>query len=213
MEQVMSGSSSQPKVNIRYRPIRLSASAGFLAFVVVLAMAFAAHAQQSKAPGTRVEEHCINGRDDDGDGRIDCDDSECRLKAVCITPIENCVNGRDDDQDGRIDCDDRDCEGLKVCVAPIELCTNGKDDDNDGRIDCEDRDCAGTSWCSKPASLENCSNGKDDDGDGLTDCADIDCAAAIACVESCQAEPPVSLDGPGKALLNPSRTLQPLQKK
>ena len=207
----MSGFYSKLKAAMPSNGVRVMLAA--LALAMAAPSAFLANAQQSKAPGTRAEENCINGRDDDGDGRIDCSDSECRLKAVCTAPIENCANGRDDDRDGKIDCDDSDCAGVSFCVAPVELCTNGKDDDRDGLADCKDSDCAGTSWCSSADPIENCSNGKDDDGDGRSDCADIDCAAAIGCVASCQAAPLPALVGPGKKLLAPSRTLEPLQKK
>ncbi|MGE4632985.1 MAG: hypothetical protein AAEJ47_08100, partial [Planctomycetota bacterium] len=47
-------------------------------------------------PGT---ENCTNGTDDDGDGLIDCEDSDCDLDPACVTPPENCSNGTDDDGD------------------------------------------------------------------------------------------------------------------
>ncbi|MBU7014412.1 MAG: hypothetical protein HXS43_06240 [Theionarchaea archaeon] len=91
-------------------------------------------------------EDCNNGRDDDGDGKIDCDDSDCRQHSDC----DPCR--RDSDSDGIKDCDD-DCPHEKEnydgyqdgdgCpdVVPNEDCNNGRDDDGDGKIDCDDSDC------------------------------------------------------------------------
>ena len=48
-------------------------------------------------------EDCDNGADDDGDGDVDCEDSDC---PACP---EICDNGIDDDRDGKADCRDLDC--------------------------------------------------------------------------------------------------------
>ncbi len=57
--------------------------------------------------GTNIE-NCSNGKDDDGDGLIDCADPDCA--SSCSTSDEVCGNGKDDDGDGLIDCADPDCE-------------------------------------------------------------------------------------------------------
>jgi len=57
-------------------------------------------------------EDCDNGADDDGDGDVDCDDSDC---PACP---EICDNGIDDDRDRDIDCDDEDCSEAEPCRAP-----------------------------------------------------------------------------------------------
>jgi len=103
---------------------------------------------------------CSNAIDDDGDGNIDCLDSECSALQVCKAPVpENtpatCANGLDDDQDGQIDCNDSGCSALQVCIPPKPpvpentnpLCSNGADDDLDGKIDCADSGCAGLPVC------------------------------------------------------------------
>jgi len=54
-------------------------------------------------------EDCDNGVDDDGDGDVDCEDSDC---PACP---EICDNAIDDDRDGDIDCDDEDCSGVEPC--------------------------------------------------------------------------------------------------
>jgi hypothetical protein len=52
-------------------------------------------------------EVCDNGVDDDGDGLVDCADSDCANNPVC--PTEICGNCIDDDGDGKIDYEDDDC--------------------------------------------------------------------------------------------------------
>lgn len=60
----------------------------------------------------RAEWTCDDGFDQDGDGAVDCDDSDCAR--ACRTP-EVCDNGVDDNDDGLIDCFDRDCSGAAEC--------------------------------------------------------------------------------------------------
>ena len=68
--------------------------------------------------GSPNPENCTNGTDDDGDGQIDCEDSDCDLDPACATPPENCSNGTDDDGDGLVDCNDPDCAADPNCQAP-----------------------------------------------------------------------------------------------
>jgi len=44
---------------------------------------------------------CTNGVDDDGDGRIDCDDPDC--SPFGTAPDNECCNGLDDNGDGQVD--------------------------------------------------------------------------------------------------------------
>ena len=62
-------------------------------------------------------EVCDNGIDDDGDGDIDCDDSECVADPYCAGTPEVCDNGIDDDLDGDVDCDDADCAADPYCAG------------------------------------------------------------------------------------------------
>eukprot|EP00479_Gromia_sphaerica_P011012 TRINITY_DN5267_c0_g1_i2.p1 TRINITY_DN5267_c0_g1~~TRINITY_DN5267_c0_g1_i2.p1 ORF type:complete len:309 (+),score=78.16 TRINITY_DN5267_c0_g1_i2:187-1113(+) len=84
------------------------------------------------------ETNCNNGVDDDDDGAVDCDDSECELDVACL--VEICGNHMDDDHDSLIDCYDDDCYGDPACTGQ-ETCDNGVDDDGDGDTDCDDSDC------------------------------------------------------------------------
>lgn len=71
----------------------------------------------SPGGGTPVEV-CNNGTDDDGDGAIDCADTDCSGDPSCTgTPVEDCTNGIDDDGDGAVDCLDSDCAGTPGCSS------------------------------------------------------------------------------------------------
>jgi hypothetical protein len=125
-------------------------------------------------------ENCTNGRDDDGDGRIDCLDTDCAWHNACLNVSEDCSNGRDDDGDNKIDCADFDCRNDPYCLGLTENCSNRIDDDADGLVDCNDPDCSAHSACWQTG--EYCNNHQDDDGDGLIDCDDPDCAAYSECL-------------------------------
>jgi len=63
-------------------------------------------------------EICDDGIDNDGDGRIDCEDeNSCAEFPACVEPPtgEVCDNGIDDNGDGLVDCFDADCATDPVC--------------------------------------------------------------------------------------------------
>jgi hypothetical protein len=129
-------------------------------------------------------ESCSNDVDDDGDGQVDCDDSDCTDSPACGTPTElSCDNALDDDGDGTTDCDDSDCADDPACGTPGSEtdCADGQDEDGDGATDCDDSDCANDAACQGPTSESACDDGLDDDGDGAIDCDDADCATDPAC--------------------------------
>ncbi|MDX9721020.1 MAG: trypsin-like serine protease [Myxococcota bacterium] len=158
-------------------------------------------------------EMCANGKDDDGDGDIDCDDAECATKVPCAKEL--CGNGLDDDGNGMVDCDDPVCHDQPSCIpedcgngiddngnfytdcadpacktaiqCQPEHCNNGIDDNGDGSTDCDDEDCVDAPECQPGAEL--CANGLDDDANGLTDCDDPACVEHV----SCQPQPLVEL--------------------
>ncbi len=100
---------------------------------------------------TNPNEDCINEVDDDQDGDIDCDDSDCASDPACQeTGGEDCGNGLDDDQDGDIDCADSDCNADPACQSnTAEDCVNNRDDDGDGDTDCFDSDCSDRAACQR----------------------------------------------------------------
>lgn len=114
------------------------------------------------------QEYCFDGRDNDGDGRIDCDDGDCAIQC------------------GHLD--------LPGATGFETICDDGIDNDSDGLIDCDDSNCLLFSPCvSTPAQPENCDNGLDDDGNGLTDCLDPLCYFAQSCRDAvCPALSPES---------------------
>ncbi len=104
-------------------------------------------------------EYCDNGIDDDGDGMIDCLDTDCNWLTICK-------------------------ENERHCGTPEEeCCSDGLDNDSDDWVDCADPDCA--IFCVEigcgGTKAVCCSDGQDSDADGLTDCADPDCAGIGSC--------------------------------
>ncbi|MEE3200297.1 MAG: PKD domain-containing protein [Planctomycetota bacterium] len=82
-------------------------------------------------------EICDNDRDDDGDGAIDCDDTDCADQALCV-PAEICDNVIDDDRDGDADCDDTDCADEAACAEPAGPRIVRGDSNSDGSINLTD---------------------------------------------------------------------------
>jgi hypothetical protein len=62
-----------------------------------------------------VAEQCGDGVDNDGNGKIDCEDPVCIASGQCV---ELCGNGLDDDYDDKVDCDDSDCSAKIDCTTP-----------------------------------------------------------------------------------------------
>ena len=136
-------------------------------------------------PERTLLESCQGGKDEDGDGDIDCADSECVADPACLK--EDCVADGDEDQDGLINCADPDCRDATapqrcamaqssrcamsapfVCQGgeSFAQCGDGLDNDYDGSLDCDDADCQGANVCSPKQEL---CNAKDDDMDGVID--------------------------------------------
>ena len=109
--------------------------------------------------GGITAEICNDGWDNDGDGKIDCMDSDCDKNANCSPSMPSTET----------------------------KCSNNVDDDGDGWTDCADPDCAGATPCT-PSSEGNCGDGIDNDGDGSTDCSDSDCSNAAACTSASYSE-------------------------
>jgi len=61
------------------------------------------------------EASCDDGRDEDADHLVDCEDDDCFADPVCGE--QACADGADDDGDGAIDCADDDCWGAG-CESP-----------------------------------------------------------------------------------------------
>jgi hypothetical protein len=160
---------------------------------------------------------CTDGLDNDGDGRIDCEESYCDPVCVeictdyvdndgdgfngcddpkcagqpCFTPHEVCWNQIDEDANGLSGCDDPACVDTDECrMLRPEICDNGSDDNVDGKADCDDPACELAPNC------EQCDDGIDNDADGLTDCEDLPrCRIPCGLVENCSGGTDEDRDG------------------
>jgi uncharacterized repeat protein (TIGR01451 family)/MYXO-CTERM domain-containing protein len=139
---------------------------------------------------------CSDKIDNDGDGKVDCDDSDClnsSLSACKENTNARCADKKDNDGDSKIDCDDEDCQNnpaITVCKSKEdtnEKCKDGKDNDGDGKTDCDDEDCKaeGITTCADNAENtdDKCKDGVDNDKNGLIDCADPACGGTAPCSE------------------------------
>ena len=92
-------------------------------FLLALALLIAACATlpRSSVEGARAGE-CEDAIDNDGDGQVDCQDSDCAGAPVCAP------TGDDDDSTPPCDSD----QELEI------VCDDGCDNDNNGLTDCED---------------------------------------------------------------------------
>jgi hypothetical protein len=114
---------------------------------------------------------CSDGVDNDGDGFIDCADTDCQEPGTDEAPGP-----------GRIVC--------STTEDTDYLCSDGVDNDGNGFVDCGDFGCSrnlkvtvcGTK-CVVTAELENtaemCADGIDNDCNGFTDCSDFGCSRGV----------------------------------
>lgn len=73
----------------------------------------------------RTPEVCDDNKDNDGDGKVDCDDDDCKSSRSCrkksSEPKEICDDNKDNDSDKLVDCSDSDCIRDSFCRS----CANG----------------------------------------------------------------------------------------
>jgi hypothetical protein len=102
---------------------------------------------QDSAVNPGASEDCSNGLDDDCDGLVDDEDTDC---GACVPTHQKesgkrCSDTIDNDCDGATDYADPDCSDA---TSSSEVCDDGVDNDGDGKIDCEDRrDCGRAREC------------------------------------------------------------------
>jgi hypothetical protein len=168
---------------------------------------------RSVNPG--ATEACLDGRDNNCDGRADCADVTCAGTPACgmcvPTGLEVCSDGRDNDCDRLADCADPECVRTPACAMCIPTgpeadpmaCADGRDNDCDGQTDCADSACVrlpGCVMCLPTGRTEVCNDGRDNDCDGATDCADAACRDTAACrVANDTCESPTIISVPGRA--------------
>ncbi len=124
-------------------------------------------------PDEASTEHCDDFTDNDGDGEIDCDDSDCADWPGCNEGDDDTTGDDDDDSGATDDDDDSASAGDDDDTTPSDADGDGWDWDED----CDDHDPE-----IHPGADEVCDGGVDndcdpatdedvdDDGDGLTEC-------------------------------------------
>jgi hypothetical protein len=163
-------------------------------------------------PAPQIETSCFDGVDNDGDGDVDSDDSDC---FACF----DSGGGPDVAAFGGMGARLQFVTGIPdpepICpFEPGDLCDDGIDNDGDGATDQEDDpDCSLEGGYTSFFDV-NCNDGLDNDDDELTDAADPGCneAGEAFCDNEidddgdgltdgddpgCTTEPPVGIEGEG----------------
>ncbi|TNE86382.1 MAG: hypothetical protein EP330_21825 [Deltaproteobacteria bacterium] len=163
--------------------VTFNARRGRTYYIVVEAYGGAGVFDLSFEDGTGgCSEDCDDGVDNDGDGDVDCDDSDCFGEPECANEV---CDGLDNDQDGTVDegFADNDSDGIANCVD-VETCdewdNNGNGTNNEGFPD-NDGDgianCIDTETCDQWDNDGDGTNNEgfpDTDGDGVADCVDAE---------------------------------------
>lgn len=145
-------------------------------------------------PTPTRELECQDGRDDDGDGMVDCGDADCFEHVRCQFGgategnDERCSDWLDNDGDGAIDCADDDCSsaGVSVCSGSAdghqaEAHTETQTPEQQADPPLMSGELTGADLIGRgedDAGEMNdytCSDGIDNDGDGRVDCEDYGC--------------------------------------
>jgi hypothetical protein len=159
----------------------------------------------SPPSGYEVDElACADGRDNDLDGRTDCQDEECLMHQHCGEQIplvpnpgpentfESCSDGIDNDDDGQFDCGDRQCQSIfeLCCLSEVDdtSCSDLRDNDGNGFADCADFSCRNNLYVTVCEREASCADTIDNDGDRSTDCNDDDCVCNPECNPGCAGE-------------------------
>ncbi len=138
--------------------------------------------------GTDAEEICNDSIDNDEDGQIDCEDTECSNLFACKNPPMDAgpppadtgaSQPTDTGSSSSIDAGSTSTEDGGSSSPGDEICDDGVDNDGDLMTDCADEDCFGVGDCAP--GPEDCTDGIDNNSDGRADCADPMCEGDEAC--------------------------------
>ena len=102
----------------------------------------------SSSGAENTVELCSDGKDNDGDKYIDCEDKDCCSLVDCkqSAPTSYCAKQGTGGTGGS--------SGVKENT--VELCTDKKDNDGDKYIDCNDFDCCAVVDCKTLAPTSSC---------------------------------------------------------
>lgn len=154
---------------------------------IIQVFAAPAKAQEKKAApqGENTLALCQDKADNDGDKYVDCEDQDCGIFAICVTPP---VAPTVAEANALADQTAADVSAPPV-DGPVpgdeigELCSDGLDNDGDNAIDCADPSCHKVPWCHiDTEAKEKCHDNIDNDGDGLLDCQEPSCAHNPHCM-------------------------------
>ncbi len=144
---------------------------------------------------------CTDGRDNDCDGFVDCQDQNCSCQASCGPYALACVcrgsestnalctDRTDNDCDSFVDCNDFDCTrtaAVTVCALDAGLRDAGPADvfvprDSGNTRDAVRIDTAGCVSTGSENTTAACTDGRDNDCDGFVDCHDQNCSCQASC--------------------------------
>ena len=142
-----------------------------------LAMTFASAA----CGGTERGDDCANGRDDDGDDLVDCQDPGCAFEATCGSCGDNVVDDNEACDDGNLEDDDG-CSSR--CL--FTLCPNGAVDEGE---QCDDGNLIAGDGCSVRCQVDFCGDRSLDSGE---ECEDGNRTSGDGCSSTCVSEAPAA---------------------
>lgn len=140
---------------------------------------------------------CVNGRDDDGDDLIDCDDPNCVLDALCSKCGDGVVDSNEACDDGNV-LDDDGCSSR--CLR--DACPNGNLDPGE---DCDDGNLIAADGCSIRCEFDRCGNRILDNA--VEQCEDGNRISGDGCSSTCFSEAPATC-GDGTIEFDPETFVQ-----
>jgi hypothetical protein len=137
---------------------------------------------------------CGDGIDNDCDGFVDCNDSNCSCVGTCPGALLNCTcMGAEDNNGACGDGVDNDCNNFRDCNdfscsrnSAVSVCGDGGVADAGARDvlsfrDATRVDSAGCTMTGMENTAMACADGVDNDCDGFRDCDDRNCSCIGAC--------------------------------
>jgi hypothetical protein len=117
------------------------------ALMIALVWTFGALAQAQDATAPAATESsladCKDAADNDADGKVDCDDEDCQIYAICLkkeSPPAQAVQAQT-------------APAPPITVSIVQetgrQCRDGVDNDGDGLLDCHEASCQGYHYCRK----------------------------------------------------------------